>query len=155
MDFSSLKGKNLLICCLRLSIPRLPHLWLSVKQNFRACWWSCEKVICSHQWIALKLWTSLSSSKKYCGKKMFGSDGKKANVTVLPEGFFWPYEKDTTVSTRESPMLPELNNERRQFNAGPWNPRIKHHCFKSGKILKQIKDLQGIPVCKTAPTSAC
>lgn len=34
---------------------------------------------------------------------------KKANVTVLPAGFFWPNEKDVTVSTRESPMLPELN----------------------------------------------
>ena len=105
--------------------------------------------------IPLELWTSLNCTKKYCGKQVLGSEEKNPDVAVLPAGPFWAYEKHIKVSTRESPILPDLNNIRRQFNSGPFNPRIRHHYLKARNNLKQTTDVQGIPVCKTAPASTC
>lgn len=73
--------------------------------------------------IALELWTTLNSSKKYYGKKVFASEEKKANITVLPDHmvFLTSWKRCNSKYRRES-HPPRLNNERRQFNLAPLNP---------------------------------
>lgn len=107
-----------------MSIPEFLYLLPAVKQNFQGqlvVLWQGNVLPLMN--IALELWTTLNSSKKYYGKKVFASEEKKANITVLPDHMvFLTSWKRCNSKYRRKSHPPRLNNERRQFNLAPLNP---------------------------------
>lgn len=81
--------KNLLICCLCNVHTRVVTFITCCETKF----WGQLVVlwqgnVLSLMNIALELRTFLSSSKKYCGKKVFGSEGKNTKPYSAPSRLF-------------------------------------------------------------------